>query len=436
MRKLIAPRAMLRTMAIPTPRVHKGQRFFETPDGKPFFWLADTAWELFHRLNREEADHYLQVRARQGFNVVQAVLLAELDGLNTPNAYGHRPLLERDPTRPDPAGYWEHVDWIVDRAATYGIYMALLPTWGDKVSKAWGSGPVVFDESNAYIYGSWVGKRYGDRPNVLWVMGGDRDPRDTKAVWRAMAKGVRDHEDGRRLMTFHPQGGQTSGKDFHTDEWLDFNMMQSGHADYAQPADLMLEGEWNRTPAKPALDGEPNYENHRPFKDNMTHPYMRDFDVRRASYWSVFAGGAGVTYGCHAVWQMFDHGRQPINQPLGTWRQSLDLPGARQLAHLAKLLTSRPYFERVPDQGLILQGALDRDFKARATRDAQDRYALIYLPGPRPVKLDLARFGSAPEIRWFDPRTGEYQPARKEDGFFHAPTAEDWVLCLDREAVA
>ena len=51
-------------------------------DGKPFFWMGDTAWELFHRLNKEEADRYLKRRSEQGFTVVQAVVLAEMDGLH------------------------------------------------------------------------------------------------------------------------------------------------------------------------------------------------------------------------------------------------------------------------------------------------------------------------------------------------------------------
>ena len=70
-------------------------------DGTPFFYLGDTAWELFHRLNREEADRYLDDRARKGFTVIQAVVLAELDGLHTPNPYGDKPLVDDDPTRPN-----------------------------------------------------------------------------------------------------------------------------------------------------------------------------------------------------------------------------------------------------------------------------------------------------------------------------------------------
>lgn len=66
--------------------------FLEYADGCPFFYLGDTTWELFHRLNREEANFYLEDRARKGFTVIQAVVLAKLDGLNTPNAYRDVPL--------------------------------------------------------------------------------------------------------------------------------------------------------------------------------------------------------------------------------------------------------------------------------------------------------------------------------------------------------
>src|SRR5512138_1605400 len=98
-------------------KVSDNRRFLVYEDGRPFFYLGDTAWELFHRLSREEAARYLRDRAGKGFTVTQA----ELDGLEDPNAYGHRPLLGNDPSRPDvkdgPANdYWDHVDFVVDEA--------------------------------------------------------------------------------------------------------------------------------------------------------------------------------------------------------------------------------------------------------------------------------------------------------------------------------
>lgn len=118
-------------------KVSDNKRFLVHENGKPFYWLGDTAWELFHRLNREEADKYLKNRAEKGFTVIQAVALAELDGVRDPNPYGEIPLENNDPTKPREA-YFKHVDYIIDRAAELGLYIALLPTWGDKLSKVGG----------------------------------------------------------------------------------------------------------------------------------------------------------------------------------------------------------------------------------------------------------------------------------------------------------
>src|SRR5512135_2924148 len=126
--------------AVPRLKVGDNHHFLVYQDGRPFFYLGDTAWELFHRLKREEADDYLSNRAADGFTVIQAVALAEFDGLHTPNAYGFRPLVNDDPTRPDvkegPGNdYWDHVDYVVNRAESLGLFIGFLPTWGDKWNK-------------------------------------------------------------------------------------------------------------------------------------------------------------------------------------------------------------------------------------------------------------------------------------------------------------
>ena len=162
----------------PRLKVSDNHRFLVYEDGRPFFYLADTAWELFHRLNREEAAHYLADRANKGFTVIQAVALAEEDGLNAPNPYGHLPLVDNDPARPavkdgSRNDYWDHVDEIVNQAESLGLFIGLLPTWGDKWNRKWGVGPEIFTPENAEVYGRWLGSRYKDKP-VIWIVGGDR----------------------------------------------------------------------------------------------------------------------------------------------------------------------------------------------------------------------------------------------------------------------
>ena len=251
----------------PRIRVSANKRFLVTDSGNPFFWLGDTAWELFHRLTREEAAHYFDVRQAQRFTVVQAVALAEFDGLNTPNAYGERPLIDNDPTKPNEA-YFAYVDELIEMAAGRGLYVGLLPTWGDKVNHQWGVGPIVFNPENARVYGEYLGERYRDQTNVIWILGGDRPAifkdHDYRPIWRAMSAGIDAATAGVALMTYHPSGGPLSTSAWLQDEaWLDVHMMQSGHGSGRDaPVWERITHDYSLASPRPVLDGEPNYEDH------------------------------------------------------------------------------------------------------------------------------------------------------------------------------
>jgi hypothetical protein len=164
--------------ATPRLKVSENKRFLVTEKGEPFFWLGDTAWELFHRLNREEATRYLENRAKLGFNVVQAVAIAELDGDTDPNPYGFLPLTDADPSRPavregPENDYWDHVDFIVENANALGITIGFLPTWGRFWHDTTKDRKPIFTADNAAMYGEWLGRRYRDR-RLVWILGGDR----------------------------------------------------------------------------------------------------------------------------------------------------------------------------------------------------------------------------------------------------------------------
>ena len=354
---LIATLLTVEAATLPPLQVSDNHRFLVTESGQPFFWLGDTAWELFHRLNREEADAYLRNRAERRFTVVQAVALAELDGLNTPNAYGERPLIDNDPTRPNEA-YFQHVDWIVRRANELGIYVGFLPTWGDKWNKAWGNGPEIFTPQNAEVYGEWLGRRYRDA-GLVWILGGDRpiDPARAdlqKEIIRSMARGLRKGDGGSHLITYHPTGGASSSEPFHNDPWLDFNMRQNGHsAEFTGRYD-QTRVDYDRSPTKPVLDGEPIYEDHPVSFDAKKYGHSIASDVRRPLYWDLFTGAFGHTYGHHSVWQMWAPNRNPVNNPLQPWSEAILQPGAAQMQHARALLESRPFLTRIPDDSLVV----------------------------------------------------------------------------------
>lgn len=408
-------------------RVSGNRRFLVHADGTPFFWLGDTAWELFHRLTKEETEKYLENRRAKRFTVIQAVALAELDGLNTPNAEGHRPLVDNDPLKPVPE-YWAHVDWVVKKAEEKGLYIGLLPTWGDKVTRMWGVGPEIFNVENARAYGKWIGARYQSAPNILWINGGDRPADKSAEIWRALAAGVREGDGGRHLMTFHPPGGRTSSAWFHQDDWLDLNMLQTGHKRDTDSG-ARIDADYRREPTKPVLDGEPTYEDH-PINFKPENGYATALDVRKYLYWDLFAGACGHTYGCHNIWQMMAPGRKPISWAHASWSDSLDLPAAGQLRHARALIESRPYLSRVPDQAMVVSGE-----RVRATRG--DGYAFFYIPTGKPLTVALGKVsGETVEAWWYDPREGTSHPigAVPNQGTKEfAPPAgdQDWVLVLD-----
>jgi hypothetical protein len=427
-------------------RVSQNKRFFQNPDGSPFFWMADTAWELFHRTTKEEAIYYLETRAKQGFNVVQAVALAELDGLNTPNSNGDKPFHALDPFQFN-EDYWKYVDEIIDLAGEKGIHIALLPTWGDKLYKnSWGSGPEIFNETNAYEFGRWIGKRYADRKNLVWVLGGDRNPRQGSKdveIWNFMAKGITEarREDNPILMSFHPQPNRPAGSStwFHQEEWLDFNMHQTGHCPN-QPTYRIIAHDYHLHPIKPTLDGEPLYEEHPNCFNAKELGYSNPDDIRRIMYWNVFAGAAGQTYGCHAVWQMYTLDRDPINGPLKPWQISLDLPMANQMKHLKQLILSEAYFSRIPDYNIVLEQQQDDENFVIATRDESWSYVMVYFPTGKSVTLNLSDLSGDLKALWFDPRTGvsfgySGDPIRSGINSVKPPSSgrgNDWVLVVSK----
>ena len=441
--------------APPRLKVSDNHHFLVTESGAPFSWLGDTAWEIFHRLTREEADRYLQNRADKGFTVIQAVALAEFDGLHEPNAYGHKPLIDDDPTRPDVRDgpdndYWDHVDYIVKKANDLGLTVGFLPTWGDKWNKGSGAGPQVFTPVNAALYGEWIGRRYKDA-GLVWILGGDRgiDNDTHREIIRAMALGLRKGDGGVHLITLHPNGGAGSAGNFHKEPWLDFNMRQNGH-------DLEFTGRYDRTredynlaPAKPALDAEPIYEDHPVSFNAKKFGHSVAADVRRAAYWDLFGGAFGHTYGHHSVWQFFDPAKRGgVNNPLLPWTEAIDQPGAAQMQHARHLLESRPFLTRVPDDSVIVEskiptampGAGTRHFGA--TRDEAGSYAMVYAPVGRAFKVRMDKItGAKVKAWWFNPRDGraaamgEFPNTGERD--FTPPNpgeALDWVLVLDDAA--
>jgi hypothetical protein len=445
----------LQSIAAPRLKVSENRRYLQYEDGKPFFYLGDTAWELFHRLNREEATLYLTNRANKGFTVIQAFIVPPL-GDSPQNAYGDVPLIDKDPSKPNEA-YFRHADFIVNKAEELGLVVGMLPTWGSNWASTKG-GKGVFNSTNAKQFGQFLGQRYKDKP-IIWILGGDRSITndDERATIDALASGLTEGDGGAHLKTFHPIGPGLSSIKLHDAPWLDFNMFQSSHASKDHDNGLYVENDYALKPAKPTMDGEPRYEG------IPVGFYLRnvsgidrfdDYDARQAAYWSILAGACGHTYGNNNVWQMYaPHGttvadpnraRDLFGGPgsaIGAnipWQDALDHPGAFQMKHLRRLFESLPFTKLVPDQSLILNGPLTGGAKIRAARSGDGSFALVYTPRGEPFTLNKNVIkGDRLREYWYDPRYGVAYLNKEQDTFgiqtYTPPTSgrgNDWVFAL------
>jgi hypothetical protein len=317
----------------------------------------------------------------------------------------------------------------------------------------------------AQEYARYLSSLLREETNVLWILGGDRPPRvlgdktksltknaekagfppdqDWTPIWRAFARGLKDGLGREPVIAYHPQGGSQSSSVFLQQEpWLSINGIQSGHGDgHDSKIWELIARDYALKPTKPTLDLEPNYEDHpyNPWPEwDPATGYFRDHDVRKQVYRSVFAGGCGVTYGHHAVWQFASARNGTINHADRDWVSATARPAAQQMNFLRTLIESRPYFTRIPDQSLLMGDAPPGALHAQATRDAAGTYALIYVPTmDQTIQVNLEKLRTK-KLRawWYDPRTGIAKLLGEETyetghNFKTPPYGPDWVLVLD-----
>jgi hypothetical protein len=392
---------------LPLLKINNDSCYIVTEDGEPFFWLGGTAWELIHRLDEKEIDKYLTDRKNKGFTIIQTVILAELDGLNTPNAFGEKPLLNNDPTKLNER-YFKHVDYVLEKAKELGLYIALLPSWGDKINKKWGTGPEIFNPENAKIYGNILAKRYLNYNNLVWILGGDRALENEihYEIIRAMAKGIRE-VDRRHLISFHPAGAKKA-TDYLNDKWLDFDMYQSGHSRTAKEYSYVLDSKKSSN-KRPIINGEARYENIPDrFWEEKSYGWLDDADVRVSAYWSIIAGAAGYTYGCNDIWQMYDVSKVPIINARTDWQAALQLPGSSQMGYMRQIFEKLSWQKMILNQSLILNNNPENESYILSAISLDKKVVIAYTPIGNPIKIDLAKIDSKRiNAYWFNPRSGK-----------------------------
>jgi hypothetical protein len=417
-------------------KVSANGRYFVDQDGKPFFYLGDTAWLIFQRLDRKEVDEYLKDRVDKGFTVLQAYVVRGLDKRHPDGSVslvGGPPFTDRDPTKPNEA-FFKNVDHVIDRANELGLVMGLV------VAKSWhvNKHPErVFDAKNAYGFGKFLGERYKNNA-VLWYVGGDSPPGDDREIWVAMVKGLKDGSGGKQLVSYHGQGHTSSSIWFHEDEWLDFNSIQSGHG-WATKTYEFIAKDYGLSPAKPTVDMEPPYENHPTGKT----PRIDSHQVRKGAYWAMLAGAAGHGYGALDLFHLYKDSDAPFpRNGFQPWRKAIAYEGSRQVGLMRRLFELRPWYEMVPDQSVIASGQAEGEDHVQAARAKDGSFLVAYVPTGKPLEVRMDKLsGKEAKAHWYDPRKGAWtsigQYANTGVREFVPPSRgdeSDWVLVIDDAA--
>lgn len=421
--------------------VSENRHFLAYENGTPFYWIGNTAWEMTHFSKREEVDLFMENRHKNGFTVVLTCALAEVQGLTRPNAYGYLPLENEDPLKPV-EGYWNHIDYVIRKAAENDIYIALVVTWG-----TWLHDTKTINDSNAYAFGKWIGNRYKDQPNIIYILGCDREPFvpgsfDDTPVWDKLASGIKE-TDVNHLMSYLPKS--RSSNFFQEKWWLDFNIVQTGHAELDNPASYSwIASDYSMTPVKPTIDCEPRYEDH-PINWNDANGFFTDFDSRQTAYWSLLSGALGCNYGNRSIISWYTPDYQATlwyGKPGQYWYEAMNQPGSLDMKHITSLVKSRPLLTMIPDQSLISSFNPDDGSHFQAARG--DGFAFIYNPYGKTFNINIGKLPGKKFIcYWYNPREGTKQyigkyKTGKNPVTFDPPgddaRGNDWVLVIDDEA--
>jgi hypothetical protein len=415
-------------------KVAEGGRHLIDQKGAPFLIAGESPQALMVNLSEDDADRFFANRQSLGFNAVWINLLCRpgTGGRADGGTYdGVLPFEKPDDFSTPKDAYFARCDRMIRLAAKHELLVILDPCETiDHLKPMLKNGPKACRE-----FGRYLGKRYNDADNILWMSGNDFQTwknADDDAVVTAVALGIKD-EDSRHLHTIELNYLVSGSRD--DDRWESIVDLSGAYTYYPPYVEVLKE--YNRKPAKPVVMIESDYE----FERDSTPAVLR-----RQEYWSLLSGAAGQLYGNGFTWP-FTPG----------WKDKLDTPGAKQMAYVQALFVPRPWHQLVPDQkhAVVTAGygtfdaattegnryVMTSDY-ATAARTPDGALVMAYLPSARTAKVDMKQLAAPATARWYDPSRGTYTaiegsplPNTGEHAFTppgnNGDGDGDWVLVLE-----
>jgi uncharacterized protein DUF4038/collagenase-like protein with putative collagen-binding domain len=407
-------------------------RYLVDQDNTPFLMVGDAPQAMVGNLSLMQAKFFIKNRATYGINALWVNLLC--DSYTACNSDGTTfdgiaPFTTPDDlSTPNPA-YFDRAASMVEAAGAHGMVVLLDPI-------ETGGWLGTLDDNGlrkAEHYGEFLGNRFKDLPNIVWMSGNDfqtwRDKPQNDLV-RAVMRGLA-RTDPNHIQTIELDYlVSASLEDKALRPLLGLDAVYTYRPTYAEELQ-----EYRRTNFAPTFLVEANYE----FEHNGGTDGGTTQNLRRQEYWTALSGTTGQLYGSHYSWTLN-----------GDWAQNLDTIGIQQLSYMKGLFAPRPWWTLVPDRAhtVLTKGygkfsktdPIPDDTYATAAITGDGTLAMAYLPTVRTVTIDLSKMAGQTTARWFDPSNAAFTaigsfantgtqtfapPGNNHDG------DGDWVLVLE-----
>lgn len=402
-------------------------------DGTPFFYLACTAWNGALKSTEDEWEYYLQQRVKNNYSAIQLVTTQwrgcdkSSEGLTAFEGSG------RITVNPE---FFRLIDKRIDRVNDHGLVAMPIILWALQNGQGRELSPGYYlPDDQAVMLAKYIVARYGGN-HVIWSLGGDGIYTGTyEQRWKTIGRAV---FDGKYQGTVaqHPCGRSWIGEVYKDEPWLDIIGYQSSHSNAEGTVNWITKGPmsemWNRLPARPLINLEPNYE--------QIGMRITDRDVRNASWWSIFATPiSGITYGANGIWPWLRKGEKILNhgnsEGTSTWSESIGFPGSLQMGYLASFMRQFRWWELFPCQSLLVEQPGDKQYNQFVTvvKSISNEIVLAYIPVRQQVKIRKP-LNAKYIVKWFDPVRNSYADGKADDDgriiTVTPPLEQDMVLIL------
>ena len=417
-------------------------RYLVDQNNVPFLITGDAPHSMLVNLSVADASAYLADRGAHGINTLWVEVLANgyvgnnnLNGQNGATYDGITPFTNSNDISTPNEAYFSRVDQMINIAASNGITVLLdaFETGG------WMSFLEAQGNTKAFNWGAYLGNRYKNFPNIVWITGNDFQTWNTSAIDNNLIKNIM-----AGIASVDPNHLQTVELNFDISGSLDDALLApyvslGGVYTYFPTYDEVLVQYNKPNSPVPVMLQEAHYENEN--VGGCCGEGGTPNILRRQGYWSLLSGAlAGQMYGNHYTWTF-----------VSGWQNNLDTVGVTQLGYWKTFFTSLPWYNLAPDQthsvvtagfgtcdGL---GSLGGDDCVTTARTSDGKLMLAYTPVNHTLTLDMTKLSGTATARWFDPSNGTYSTvsgspfANSGTRPFTSPGTNaggdhDWVLVL------